>query len=447
MAQAGLFGGGDNPEEINPDAPLAARMRPRTFDEFVGQEHLTGPDAAFRKAVEADRLGSIILWGPPGVGKTTLAEIIARCTNAHFSRISATSAGVADLRKVVEEARQRRKLGGQRTILFIDEIHRFNKAQQDAILPVVEDGTVTLIGATTENPSFEVNSALLSRSRTYVLRQLEDEEIRDLLHRALADAERGYGGEVILEEDAEVAIASLANGDARSSLNMLELSVASAEGQAVTKEIVASAVQQKSLLYDKDGEQHFDIISALHKSVRGSDPDASLYWLARMLEGGEDPLYLARRIVRMASEDVGLADPQALVLSMAAQQAVHFIGMPEGALALAEAVVYMATAPKSNKLYEAYGAALRDVKTSRNDPVPIHLRNAPTGLMKELGYGKGYQYAHDHEDAVVEQQNLPESLAGRRYYTPSDRGFEKKVAERMAYWRQVLEERRASSGS
>lgn len=441
MNQSGLFEVESELPAVDKDAPLAARMRPRTFDEFVGQEHLTAPDAAFRKTVEADKMGSIILWGPPGVGKTTLAEIIARITRAHFSRISATSAGVADLRKVVEEARQRRKLSGQGTILFIDEIHRFNKAQQDAILPVVEDGTVTLIGATTENPSFEVISALLSRSRTYVLRQLENEEISALVQRAITDEERGLGG-VPVDDEALGLIVNLANGDARSALNMLEISVAASSGDKVTAEDVASAVQQRSLLYDKGGEQHFDIISALHKSVRGSDPDASLYWLARMLEGGEDPLYLARRIVRMASEDIGLADPQALVLCMAAQQAVHFIGMPEGALALAQVVVYLATAPKSNKLYTAYGAAVGDVKQSRNDPVPLHLRNAPTGLMKELGYGKDYVYAHNHEGAVAEQQNLPDSLAGRKYYEPSDRGFEVRIAERMAQWREMLAERK-----
>lgn len=416
--------------------PLAARMRPRTLDEFVGQGHLSDSGAAFRRAVEADKLGSIILWGPPGVGKTTLAEIVANSTNAYFARISATSAGVADLRKVVEEAR-RRLAKGQRTVLFIDEIHRFNKAQQDAILPVVEDGTVRLIGATTENPSFEVNSALLSRSRVYVLQALEDEDIRSIVRTALTDSERGLGAmNVHMTEESETALVNLANGDARSALNMLELSASLVgEGGTIDLETFSSAVQQRTALYDKSGEMHFDLISALHKSVRGSDPDASLYWLARMLDGGEDPLYLARRLIRMAVEDIGLADPHALPLAMAAQQAVHFLGMPESALALAEVAVYLSTAPKSNRVYEAFGEAQADVKQSRNDPVPLHLRNAPTGLMKTLGYGKDYKYAHDFEGGFVEQQNLPESLEGKTYYTPTDRGYEKLIAERMSEWR------------
>jgi putative ATPase len=446
MSQSGLFGGEPEPEHAAlPDAPLASRVRPRTFDEFVGQEHLTGAEAAFRKAVEADRLGSVILWGPPGVGKTTLAEIIARVTSARFARVSATSAGVADLRKVVEEARQQRKLDGRRTILFIDEIHRFNKAQQDAILPVVEDGTITLIGATTENPSFEVNSALLSRSRVYVLNALEDEEVRRVVLRALEDAERGLGQHsVALEEEALDALVALANGDARSALNMLELAVSvaqPAEGEPpevrVTRADIESAVQQRTLLYDKGGEMHFDLISALHKSVRGSDPDASLYWLVRMLESGEDPLYIARRLVRMATEDIGLADPQALILAMAAQQSVHFMGMPEGALSLGHLTVYLALAPKSNKLYEAYGEARKDVQETRNDPVPLHLRNAPTEMMKNLGYGEGYKYAHDYEQGAVHQQNLPDSLRGVRYYRPTDRGFEKVLRDRLEALRQL----------
>ena len=420
------------------DAPLAARMRPRTFDEFFGQQHLVGPKSAFRKLVEADRLGSIILWGPPGVGKTTLAEIVAKVTSANFDRVSAVSAGVADLRKIVEVARYRRSMG-QRTILFIDEIHRFNKAQQDAILPVVEDGTVTLIGATTENPSFEVNSALLSRSRVYVLKALGDDEILNVIRRALHDPERGFGKRsILLDEDAERALVNLANGDARSSLNMLELTVAVAESQSespdseikIDLETVSSSIQRRAVLYDKNGEMHFDLISALHKSVRGNDVDASLYWLARMLDGGEDPMYLARRIVRMATEDIGLANPSALSITIAAQQAVHFIGMPEGALALAEAVAFLATSPKSNAVYEAWGKVVEDVQQTRNDPVPIHLRNAPTGLMKDLGYGKGYLYAHDFEGAVVDQQYLPDALSGRRYYHPTDRGYESKLRDR-----------------
>lgn len=399
-------------------SPLAARLRPVTFDEFIGQEHLTGSNAAFRKAAEAGKLGSFILWGPPGVGKTTLAEIVARVTDATMIKLSAVSSGVADLRKATEEARLRRRQG-RGTILFIDEIHRFNKAQQDAILPVVEDGTVKLIGATTENPSFEVNSALLSRSRVYVLNSLDDEQIRRVLDRALADPR---GVRATLSDDAYQGIANLANGDARNALNLLELATAMEE--QVTAETVAQVADRKNILYDKGGEQHFDIISALHKCVRDSDIDASLYWLGRMLEGGEDPLYIARRLVRMATEDVGLADPQALVLAIAAQQAVHFIGMPEGALALAECTAYMAAAPKSNALYKAYGEVKQDIHAFPNEPVPIHLRNAPTGLMKKLGYGKGYKYAHDFEGAKVDQEHLPPSLKGRRYYSPTDRGWE-----------------------
>jgi putative ATPase len=426
------------------DQPLAARMRPRSFDEFFGQEHLVGPNAAFRRAVEADRLGSVIFWGPPGVGKTTLAEIVANVTSAHFERVSAVSAGVADLRRIMEEARKRRtkpastslfdepaKGGAQpnRTILFIDEIHRFNKSQQDAVLPFVEDGTVSLIGATTENPSFEVNAALLSRSRVYVLNALPDEEMEEVLDRALRDP-RGLDNQVKVEPDAKAAIINLANGDARSGLNMLELCAAVAR-ESITLEDVRSAIQQRTMLYDKGGEQHFDLISALHKTVRGSDVDASLYWLGRMLEGGEDPMYIARRVVRMSVEDIGLADPRALPLAMAAQQALHLQGMPEGALALAEAVAYLAAAPKSNAIYTAYKAALADVRETRNDPVPLHLRNAPTGLMKELGYGEGYRYAHDYEGGVVAQQNFPDSLMGRRYYEPTGRGFEDSIRRRL----------------
>ncbi len=457
MTQSRLFDDSPSPEaapELPSDAPLAARMRPLSFDEFVGQEHLTGPQAALRRAVENDRLTSIILWGPPGVGKTTLAEVIARLTRAHFARISATSAGVADLRKVVEEARQRRKASGgkQRTILFIDEIHRFNKAQQDAILPVIENGTLTLIGATTENPSFEVNAALLSRSRVYTMRALSDEEVLTVLRRALTDPERGLGAQNIsLDAAAEGMLTNLANGDARSALNILEVAVNTAPppeaGQPLTIDTatIENAVQRRALLYDKGGEMHYDIISALHKSVRGSDPDAALYWLARMLESGEDPLFVARRLVRMASEDIGLADPQALGLAMAAQQAVHFIGMPEGALALAECAVYLATAPKSNRLYTGYKAAQVAVQETRNDPVPLHLRNSPTQLMKNLDYGKGYKYAHDYEGGFVYQPNLPEALEGQRYYEPTDRGFEQELGRRLTGWRKEAAKARAQT--
>ncbi|HWD39909.1 MAG TPA: replication-associated recombination protein A [Fimbriimonas sp.] len=435
--------------------PLAARMRPKSFDEFFGQGHLVGPSAAFRRAVEADRLGSVILWGPPGVGKTTLAEIVANVTHARFERVSAVTAGVADLRRIVDEAKlarapkkpdpsdlfaeQSAPSKPNRTILFIDEIHRFNKAQQDAILPHVENGTVTLIGATTENPSFEVNAAILSRCRVFVLKALTEDEVRSVIERALNDPQRGYGRlELEISGEAEEALVGLANGDARSALNMLELCVSVAEAEAsgnpakVELPLLESAVQRRLLLYDKGGEQHFDLISALHKTVRGSDVDASLYWLARMLESGEDPLYLARRIVRMASEDIGLADPQALGLCIAAQQAVHFIGMPEGALALAEAVAYLAAAPKSNALYAAYGKARSDVEQTRNDPPPLHLRNAPTRLMKEIGYGEGYKYAQDYEGGIVYQQNLPDSIAGRSYYQPTNRGYEEVLAKRIA---------------
>jgi putative ATPase len=432
-------------------APLAARMRPRSLDEMVGQEHLLGPGRVLRRSIEEDHVGSMILWGPPGSGKTTLAEVIAHHTQARFVRLSAVSAGVADLRKVVEEARRLRSLG-KRTILFIDEIHRFNKAQQDAVLPHVEQGVVTLIGATTENPSFEVNSALLSRSRVYVLRGLSDEQILLVLRRALADKERGLGAlNVQVADEALRQIALYASGDARTALNVLELAVQSSQGSAsqeITQPLIAEVMQHRALLYDKSGDQHYDLISALHKSVRGSDPDGALYWLVRMLEAGEDPLYIMRRVIRMASEDVGMADPQALGVCVAAQQAVHFVGMPEGALALAQAVVYLATAPKSNSLEVAYGRVSEDLRNGQNDPVPLWLRNAPTRLMKDLGAGEQYKYAHDYYKAMpledperppAEQLQayLPESLRGRRYYEPGHQGQEAGVKR----W---LEKRRES---
>jgi len=428
-------------QQLEREAPLAARMRPRSFDEFVGQEHIVGEGRALRKTIEADQLVSIIFWGPPGSGKTTLAGIIARLTKSHFSPISAVSAGVADLRRIVEEARERRGQHGLRTILFIDEIHRFNKAQQDAVLPFVEDGTVTLIGATTENPSFEVIAPLLSRCRVFTLNALTDDQVRTIVERALADGERGLGKMgVVMEPEALEHLVVDSNGDARIALNALEMATVATAADAEGKRVIAlptieDALQRRALLYDKAGEQHYDIISALHKSLRGSDPDAGLYWLGRMLEAGEDPLYIARRLVRFASEDVGMADPQALVVAMAAQQAVHFIGMPEGNLALAEAVVYLATAPKSNALYRAYSGVQKDVETTRNDPVPLHLRNPVTRLMKQIGYGKGYKYAHDYPGHYVEQQNLPDRLQGRRYYTPSDQGFEKEIRSRLRFWR------------
>ncbi|HEY7909769.1 MAG TPA: replication-associated recombination protein A, partial [Thermomicrobiales bacterium] len=379
--------------------PLASRMRPRRLAEYVGQEHLLGPGRLLRRAIEQDSVRSCILWGPPGTGKTTLARIIAAESRSHFSPLSAVSAGVADLRRVVGEAQERRRTDEMRTLLFIDEIHRFNKGQQDAILPYVEDGTVIFIGATTENPSFEVNAPLLSRARVFVLHALTDDDISAIIAAALADAERGLGSErLTLTEAGRETLVNLANGDARFALNTLEIAAVAADEGAtgeriITDETVMEAAQRRAAVYDQGGDAHYDTISALHKSLRDSDPDATLYWLGRMLESGEDPLFVARRLVRAASEDIGLADPQALVIAMAAQQAVHFIGMPEGALALAQAAAYLAIAPKSNALYRAYKAVQTDVTQTRNDPVPLHLRNAPTGLMKGLGYGKGYQYA------------------------------------------------------
>jgi putative ATPase len=400
--------------------PLAARMRPRTFDEFVGQEDLVGPGRALRRAIEDDAVPSMILWGPPGSGKTTLAEIVAQSTGAHFERLSAVSAGVADLRRVVAQAQARSRVG-KRTVLFIDEIHRFNKAQQDAVLPYVENGTVTLIGATTENPSFEVNSALLSRTRVFVLRQLSDDEVGVVVDSALGDAQRGLGAlNVTLDEGAREALVGLSNGDARAALNALEFAAAAAHKRdgvkVITKPLVYEAMQRRGSIYDKAGDAHYDTISAFIKSIRASDPDAAVYWLARMIDGGEDPLFIARRLVIAASEDVGLADSTALQLAIASQRAVHFVGMPEGFFPLAHATLYLANAPKSNSVGRAFGAAMSDVEQTRNDPVPLHLRNAPTGLMRELGYGKGYHYAHDDYD--VAQFNLPENLRDRRYYDP-----------------------------
>jgi putative ATPase len=405
------------------EMPLAARMRPRTLDEFVGQEALLGKGRALRTAIERDAVPSMVLWGPPGSGKTTLAQIVASSTGAHFEGMSAVSAGVADLRRVVGEAKARGRVG-MRTVLFVDEIHRFNKAQQDAVLPYVEDGTITFIGATTENPSFEVNSALLSRARVFVLQPLSDEDLGDIVDRALEDRERGLGDRhVTLDGEGRRLLISLANGDARAALNALEFAAASAtardDGGAIDASLVHEAMQRRASQYDKGGEMHYDIISAFIKSVRASDADASLYWLARMIDGGEDPLFIARRLVILASEDVGLADSNGLQLAIAAQQAVHFVGMPEGFFPLAHATLYLATAPKSNEVGRAFNAAMEDVVETRNDPVPMHLRNAPTGLMRQLGYGKGYHYAHDDYDVV--QLNLPPSLSGRRYFNKKRR--------------------------
>jgi putative ATPase len=425
-------------EQLRSRAPLATRMRPRALDELIGHEKIVGRGTLLRRSIEADRLSSLILWGPPGSGKTTLARIIAGTTKAHFAALSAVTSGVADLRVAIKEAADRLGMHGQRTVLFIDEIHRFNKAQQDAILPYVEDGTVILIGATTENPSFEVNSPLLSRSRVIVLQALSDEAITRLVLQALTDEERGLGRDQLeIDDDALAFLANIANGDARFALNTLDYAATGAVDQRITLGLVQEAAQRRAATYDKSGEDHYDAISALHKTIRGSDPDAALYWLARMLERGDDPLYVVRRLIRFASEDVGLADPRALTLAMAAQQSVHFLGMPEGALALAELVVFLALAPKSNAIYTAYGEAQRDVAETRNDPVPIHLRNAPTKMMKDLGYGKGYRYAHDYEEGVVGQQNLPEALAGRRYYTPTARGFESELSARLERIREI----------
>jgi len=426
--------------QMNQEAPLAARMRPRSFAEFVGQEHLVGEGRVVRKSIEADQLSSMILWGPPGSGKTTLAYIVASITKSHFSPVSAVSSGVADLRRVVAEAKERRGLYQQRTILFIDEIHRFNKAQQDAILPYVEDGTITLIGATTENPSFEVISPLLSRCRVFTLNMLTDEQVGIIVKWALEDEERGLGKlKVEVDADAMEHLIAMSNGDGRIALNALELATLATQPDTEGKRkislaTVEDALQHRALLYDRAGEEHYNLISALHKSLRGSDPDAALYWLGRMLEAGEDPLYVVRRLVRFASEDVGMADPQALAVAVAAQQAVHFVGMPEGNLALAEAVVYLATAPKSNSLYRAYSEVQKDIRQTGNQPVPMHLRNPVTPLMRESGYGKDYKYAHDYEGHFVEQQNLPDSLRDRRYYSPGDQGYEKEIKARIKEW-------------
>ena len=439
------------PENDLPQSmPLAARMRPQTFAEFVGQEHLVAEGRILRKCIEADQLPSMVFWGPPGSGKTTLAHIIANVTRAQFSPLSAVSAGVADLRRVIGEADKRLKSSGQRTILFVDEIHRFNKAQQDAVLPFVENGTVRFIGATTENPSFEVIAPLLSRCRVFRLNLLSDEEVRLIVERAINDVDRGLGKDrVAVSEEALRHLVTISNGDARVALNALEMAAfATLPGddglRAIGLPAVEEALQHRALLYDKSGDQHYDLISALHKSLRGSDPDAALYWLGRMLEAGEDPLYIVRRLVRFASEDVGVADPQALVIAVAAQQAVHFVGLPEGDLALAEAVVYLASAPKSNSLYQAYSRVQKDIRQGRNEPVPLHLRNPVTDLMRRMGYGQGYKYAHDYPDHFVKQQNLPPALQGKRYYVPTEQGYEKEIGDRLKKsWGESHEEAKA----
>ncbi|MCH2517275.1 MAG: replication-associated recombination protein A [Dehalococcoidia bacterium] len=426
-------------QQMAKNAPLADRMRPRTFDEFVGQEHVVGVDRVLRRAIQADRLPSIILWGPPGSGKTTLARLIAGVTQASFQPISAVTSGVADLRRIVAEARDRLGMHQEKTILFVDEIHRFNKSQQDVILPHVEDGTVTFIGATTENPSFEVNAPLLSRCRVFALQLLSPEEVETIVERALSEPQRGLGELGLeLEQPALEHLVDMANGDARVALNALETAAFATSGvegaTTIDLETISDALQRRSPLYDKAGEGHYDTISAFIKSVRGSSPDGALYWLARMIEAGEDPLFIARRLVILAAEDIGLAQPEALALAVAAQQAVHFLGMPEARIPLAEATVYLATAPKSNSAYMALEQALDDVRKRAGEPVPLHLRNAVTGLMRSMGYGKDYQYAHDHPGHFVEQDFLPPSLKDRRYYQPTEEGTEKEISERMKEW-------------
>ena len=421
-------------------APLAERMRPVNFDEFVGQRHILAEDRVLRRAIDADRVPSILFWGPPGSGKTTLARLIANVTSAYFEPVSAVSAGVADLRKAVAEARERQSLHQQPTILFVDEIHRFNKAQQDVILPHVEDGTITFIGATTENPSFEVNAPLLSRCRVFTLHALDEEAVTDIITRAVADHRRGLGDlSAALEPDALGHLVNIANGDARVALNALEMAAVTVEPELdgtrrITIEAISDALQRRTPRYDRAGDSHYDTISAFIKSVRGSSPDGALYWLARMLEAGEDPLFIARRLVILAAEDIGLANPGALPVAVAAQQAVHFIGLPEGRIPLAEATVYLATSPKSNAAYMALERALDDVRNHPQDPVPLHLRNAVTGLMRGMGYGAGYKYSHDYEGHFEAQEYLPPNLSGRRYYEPSDQGSEAAIAERLQRW-------------
>ena len=427
-------------------APLAERMRPRTLAEYVGQEHLLGPGKPLRVQIEQDDAASMIFWGPPGVGKTTLAKIIAHTTQASFIEFSAVLSGIKEIKQVMVDAEKAAQFGC-RTILFVDEIHRFNKAQQDAFLPYVERGTVRLIGATTENPSFEIIAALLSRCRVYTLRALSDADLMRLLLRALEDESRGLGS-FRLEADADALqlIASHCSGDGRGALNGLEVSANLANGTAerrITRSLAAEALQQRILLYDKSGEEHYNLISALHKSIRNSDADASLYWLGRMLAAGEDAMYVARRLVRMAIEDVGLAAPEALNLTLTARDALHFLGHPEGDLALAQAVVYLALAPKSNAVYTAWSAVSEDIAATRAEPVPLHLRNAPTGLMKSLDYGKGYKYAHDEAGRVANMDCLPESLKGREYYHPTNEGREKLLAQRMKEVRELIEKKRS----
>jgi len=423
-----------------PSSPLADRMRPRSFDDLIGQEKIIGPGTLLRKSAERGKIPSLILWGPPGSGKTTLALLLSRKVNARLENLSAVASGVKDIRRVVDTAKRLVDLSGTSTVLFIDEIHRFNKAQQDALLPHVESGLLILIGATTENPSFEVIGALLSRCQVYVLRALEEREIESLLNRALADEENGYGKEdVEVETDALIALARACHGDARSALNALQMAMDAhpERPMTLTVDLLLEALQKKALLYDKSGEEHFNLISAFHKSLRGSEADAALYWLARMLAGGEDPLYVARRIVRFASEDVGNADPQALPVALAAMNAYHALGTPEGELALAQATLYLATAPKSNAVYTAFGEAMRVAVEKGPLPAPMSIRNAPTRLMKDLGYAAGYTYDHDSEEGYIPKECFPEGLEGTRFYHPVERGFEREILKRLEYWRKL----------
>lgn len=441
MEQMTLF---DN-EIRNISVPLASRVRPKNLDQFVGQQHLIGQGKILRRMIETDQVTSMIFWGPPGVGKTTLAGIIAEKTKANFINFSAVTSGIKEIKEVMQQAENSRRIG-MKTILFVDEIHRFNKAQQDAFLPYVERGSITLIGATTENPSFEVNSALLSRCRVFVLKALEEDDLVQLLKNVLLSPQGFRDSNVVMSDRQLHAVAAFANGDARTALNVLEMAVTngeiSAEGITVTDEGLEQCISRKSLLYDKMGDQHYNLISALHKSMRNSDPDAAIYWMCRMLEGGENPLYIARRLIRFASEDIGMADSQALQVAVAAYQACHFLGMPECDVHLTHAVIYLAMAPKSNALYTACEECKRDVKEYRDEPVPLQLRNAPTGLMKELHYGEGYQYAHDYEDKLTTMQCLPDSLKDRRYYLPTQEGAEKAVKERLQAVREWKAEHR-----
>jgi putative ATPase len=431
-------------KESRENVPLAERMRPRRLEEFIGQNHLLGPGKFLRSMLESGRIFSVLLWGPPGSGKTTLARMVALYSQAHFVQFSAVLSGVKELREVVKEAEERLRAENRKTILFVDEIHRFNKAQQDAFLPHVERGLITLVGATTENPSFEVIAPLLSRTKVLVLKRLAAEDLGKIIDQALVDPERGLGySPLTIDPEALELLKWKADGDARIALNTLEQAQAltnpeASEGPRITLAVMEEAIQKKALPYDKAGEEHYNLISALHKSLRGSDPDAALYWLARMLTAGEDPLFLARRLIRFATEDVGLADPQALSQALAAKEAYHFLGSPEGELALVQAAVYLATAPKSNALYRGYGAVQEDIAKTQSLPVPLHIRNAPTKLMKGLGYGRGYRYAHDYPEALAPQEYLPEALKGRNYYRPTDRGYEKTVGERLALWRKRL---------